>query len=215
MPSRAYQKFGELVGYVDQLIAVHEKLQQGKGRRHRQDAIHRAGVVMMVAAWQGYIEAIVRESYDAIEAAAGTSDDTANTGDVPAWVRQVFAQRRIEIEFRIKKFNTPNSTLVRDILKDTIGFTPWPIWEWKSKRRKWNQQEMKLRMDTWVNIRHSVAHGNKLPNNVKWLNNSANNPRLTLLLLKECKRYFKYVVELTDEAIASHLHTYNGIAKPW
>jgi hypothetical protein len=215
MSSQAYQQFEELVGYVDQLIAVHGKLQQGKGRRHRQDAIHRAGVVMMVAAWQGYIEAIVRESYDAIEAAAGTTEDAAKSGDAPVWARQVFALRRNDIEIRIKKFNTPNSTFVRDILKDTLGFTPWPIWEWRSRRRQWSQQEMKMRMDTWVNIRHSVAHGYALPNNVEWLKNSSGSPRLTLLLLKECRRYFKYVVEHTDDAVASHLHTYNGIVKPW
>ena len=43
MPSNAHKQFTELMGYVDQLIGIHGKLQQGKGRRHEQDAIHRAG----------------------------------------------------------------------------------------------------------------------------------------------------------------------------
>lgn len=67
MPSNAQTQFINQIGYVDQLIAIHRKLQTGKGRRHEQDALHRAGVVMIVAAWESYIEKLVMEALDAIE----------------------------------------------------------------------------------------------------------------------------------------------------
>lgn len=54
--SNAQSKFMEQLGLVDQLITIHGKLQTGRGRRHEQDALHRAGVVLTVAAWQAYVE---------------------------------------------------------------------------------------------------------------------------------------------------------------
>ena len=61
MPSQAFTRFNGLVSYVDQLIGIHGNLQQGRGRRFEQEAIHRAGVVLMVGAWEGYVEHILRE----------------------------------------------------------------------------------------------------------------------------------------------------------
>ena len=52
--------------YVKQLQKIHEKLEQGKGRRHRQEALHRAGIVMCVAAWEAYVEDLVCEAADHI-----------------------------------------------------------------------------------------------------------------------------------------------------
>ncbi len=71
MPSVASQNFAQLVGFVDQLIMIHGRLQAGRGRRHEQDAIHRAGVVMMIAAWESYVERVVLEGFLAIETSAG------------------------------------------------------------------------------------------------------------------------------------------------
>jgi hypothetical protein len=62
MSSGSLGECTNLLGSVDQLIIIHGKLQQGRGRRHEQDAIHRAGVVLTVAAWQAYIEKVLTEA---------------------------------------------------------------------------------------------------------------------------------------------------------
>src|SRR5262245_3190451 len=110
MPSQAQQQFALLVEHVEQLITIHGKLQQGRGRRHDQDALHRAGVVMTVAAWESYVEKIVLEALDVIEASAGVAAGTAAPGAiVPAWARHSFALRRAEIAKGVKRFNTPDA----------------------------------------------------------------------------------------------------------
>lgn len=215
MTSIALSQFTDLAKPVEQLIKIHGKLQSGQGRRHEQDAIHRAGVVMMVAAWEGYIEKVTLEALDKLENDAGIASTASTAPPVPAWARHVFGLRRAEIGNRVKKFHTPDSTNVRDLFFGTLEFDPWPSWEWRSRRRQWDPREMRKRLDAWVLIRHSVAHGFPLPCDIEWLKGPSGSERLTLSLLKECKSYFERIAQQTDDAFAGFLHGHHGIPMPW
>lgn len=213
MPSQSLAQFKDQVAFVEQLIAIHGKLQSGQGRRHEQEAIHRAGVVMMVAAWQSYVEKLIMEGVSSLELNAGLMATT--TPPVPAWARHAFALRRAEIAIDVKKFNTPNDTGVRDLLMRGLEFNPWPIWCWHAGPRQWESKEIRDNLNNWVLIRHSVAHGFPLPASIAWLKDSHGRARLTLSLLKECKRFFEHLVAQTDSAFSDFLHTHHGIPKPW
>jgi hypothetical protein len=233
MSSRALQQFGTLTGYVDQLIAIHGNVQAGPGRRHKQEALHHAGVVMTVAAWESYIEKVTLEALSAIEAHAGVAGPPPVPAPaapaavapaaaaapivqpVPAWAKHAFALRRAEIATLVKKFNTPEATKVRDLLNDTLEFNPFPHWQWHVGANVWTPDQTKTRLDQWVLIRHSVAHGFPLPANLPWILGPNQRPRLTLALLRECKLFFEQVVSQTDVAFGAHLHSHHGIPLPW
>ncbi|WP_421857227.1 HEPN domain-containing protein [Oceanicaulis sp.] len=208
--SGAYTAFQDQLKLIDQLIAIHGKLQKGRGRRHEQDAIHRAGVVLTVAAWQAYNEKVLLEAVEKIDAAM--RDPHAGT---PAWVVQSFSLRRAQIESTVKKFNTPDDVRVRDLFNQTIGLNPWPHWEWKRGPRQWDSKEVRKRTNTWVLVRHSIAHGFELPNDVDWLQGTSGNPRLTLSLLKECRAHFIHIVDLMDAIVGNHLKSTYNMASPW
>jgi len=208
--SNAQSKFSEQIGLVDQLITIHGKLQSGRGRRHEQDALHRAGVVLIVAAWQAYIEKLLLEGLDVIS--SSLRDPAAGT---PAWTLQAFKMRRSQVEIFVKKFNTPNDTNARDLLLDALGFNPWPAWEWRRGRRQWDVKEVRKRTNAWVLVRHSIAHGFDLPDDVTWLRGRNGRARLTLRLLKECRSHFQHLVSKTDAAFADHLVNEYGLARPW
>lgn len=198
------------MGSVDQIIEIHGKLQSGRGRRHEQDALHKAGVVMTVAAWQSYIEKVVLEAMDVI----GTHfDDPANPA--PAWAKSGYLMRRATILQDIKRFNTPNDVNVRDLFMNAIAFNPWLTWEWRQGRRQWNALEVRNRTNTWVLARHSVAHAFPLPDNVPWLRGANGDPRLTLTLLKECHAHFSYLAARTDASLSQHLAANHAIPAPW
>lgn len=197
-----------MLGFVEQLIVIHGKLQEGAGRRHEQDAIHRAGVVMTVAAWEGYIERSVLEALDAMEANAGV-------GGAPSWARHAFALRRADIKRSVKKFNTPNAVNVRDLYLESLEFNPHPHWVWHVGPRQWNDKTTRDRLDSWLLVRHSVAHGVLLPSDIPWIQDPQLRPRLTLALLKECKRFFEHVAARTDAALAHHLANHHGVANAW
>lgn len=212
MPSQSLEQFYNLLSYVDQLIAIPAKLQSGRGRRHEQDAIHRAGVVMTVAAWQAYIEKVLGE---ALQAIGNDINDLGNGGPAPNWAKHSYLLRCAALQISIKKFNTPNDTNVRDLLHDALGFNPWPSWTWQKGPRQWNVSEVRSRTNSWVTIRHSVAHGFPLPQNIEWIKNSNGTPRLTLNLLKECRKHFAHIANQTDIAFSTYLNSHHGLAAPW
>lgn len=212
MPSQSYQSFLTQLDAVDQLIAIHERLQTGKGRRHQQDALHQAGVVMTVAAWQAYIEKFVREALDVIE--VDIADPTA-VPPAPNWARHSFSLRRAAIEIQLKKFNTPNTVNVRDLLDGSFGFKPWPCWEWRQGPRQWDENKTRKRTEDWVAVRHTIAHGYPLPNDKVFLQDANGNARLTKGLLEECLKHFKHVALKTDEGLREYLVNRYGIIAPW
>jgi len=196
--------------YVDQLIAIHGKLQNGRGRRHEQGALHRAGVVLTVAAWQAYVEKVIEEALDLIR--DEINDPNAAT---PQWAVHAYQLRRSAILNAVKKFNTPNDVNVRDLFQESFDFSPWPSWAWNVGPRQWNAVETRNRTNTWVLVRHSIAHGFSLPANVQWLQDDNENARLTLGLLQECKKHFVFLATKTDNSFAAHLTAAHGIANPW
>ena len=207
--SKARSSFETQLGLVDQLIAIHGKLRAGRGRRYEQDALHRAGVVLTVAAWQAYVEKVIREALDLID--VQMRDPLAAS---PAWSIHIFQLRRSAILNAVKKFNTPDDVKVRDLFQDSFDFSPWPSWEWCQGRRQWNQSETRRRTNTWVLVRHSIAHGFELPGDVDWLQGDNGQARLTLNLLNECRKHFVFLVQQTDRAFAAHLMVSHGVALP-
>lgn len=210
MPSVSSTSFDQLLGAVDQLVVIHGKLQVGRGRRHEQDALHKAGVVITVAAWQSYVEKVLAEALDVI--AADLQRPAAAT---PRWAMHAFLMRRAGLRTDIKKFNTPNDQNVRELFRNALDFDPWPSWEWHSGPRQWTSLVTRERTNAWVRVRHSVAHGFDLPGDVPWLRNDQGQPRLTLGLLKECRKHFAFLVARTDRAFSDHLNQLHGLPAPW
>ena len=208
--SLALAKFSEQLLLVDQLIAIHGKLQSGRGRRYEQDALHRAGVVLTVAAWQAYNEKVLEEAVDAI--AINLRDPAA---PAPSWALQTFNMRRAQVASLVKKFNTPSDVNVRDFSLETLGFNPWPSWEWRQGPRQWSVEEVRRRTNTWVQVRHSIAHGFELPMNVQWLRGRNGAVRLTLGLMKECRAHFVHLTSRMDAAFSDHLLSEHNLPRPW
>jgi hypothetical protein len=202
MPSAASRDFAELMSSVDQLIAIHARIQSGRGRRHRQEAIHRAGVVLTVAAWQTYVEKVAMEALASIERKIQVDDAGQPT---PAWARASFKFRKPAVAKHVGDLNTPNSQNVLRVFDWSFGFDARPHWIWDSPRRRWGPTEFCSRTDEWLRIRHSIAHGNNLPTNLPWIKNAGGTPRLTLSLLQECERHFRELVRRTDTAFSKFL----------
>jgi hypothetical protein len=207
MPSNASKQFAALIKFVDQLITAHGKIQAGAGRRHEQEAIHRAGVVLVVAAWESYAEKVLIEAFGTVVVSAAGG---------PSWASHILKLKEAEVKRTVREFNTPNAENVQRMFQAALDFDPLPFWSWKSPRRNWNSNEMKERLNAWVKIRHSVAHGGDLPNVIAWIKAPGTGvPRLNLPLLKECKCFFEQVVDQTDAAFRTWLINHHGVAAPW
>jgi hypothetical protein len=170
---------------------------------------------MVVAAWEGYVEQLLLEAFAAMERDAGLVVGVAGAVVIPTWARHTFGLRRSELVNALKQFNTPNAQNVQRLMRDWMQFDPFPAWSWHVKARKWDTAEMQKRTNQWLNIRHGIAHGSGLPKDIKWIQDAQDRPRLTLKLLKECKRFFERLVQQTDDSFRAFLQGIHGIAAPW
>lgn len=229
MPSHSFTTFNSVLATVDQLVQVHGDLGRlhtvetsvrggatnaahlailtnpipPRGRRHNQDALHRVAIVVCVAAWQAYIDAIIREGLTATKPLAGSP-------------RHVLTYHRLvenQAKTDLGRFNTPNGENVRRLILEALGFDVHNAWAWNAPRRRWTSQDTKTRMDEWLKIRHSVAHGFGLPN-LTWLNHRGV-PRLTLGHVKDCQHFFRHLVGQMDPALSLFLTAEYGIPAPW
>ena len=169
---------------------------------------------MTIAAWESYIENVVIEATNALGSAAGVAG-VPPAVPVQAWARHAFALRRAEIVNSTKKFNTPNATNVRDLLVESLEFNPWPSWSWRVGPRQWDDKEMRARLNGWVQVRHSIAHGFPLPNDLAWIRNAGGQPHLNLYLLRQCRKLFARLVVQTDAAFAAFLQSHHAVGAPW
>ncbi|WP_195821699.1 HEPN domain-containing protein [Roseobacter sp. MH60115] len=204
--SEAREAFINQQGLVEQLVDIHESLQTGRGRRHRQDALHRSGVVLTVAAWQSYVEKVIAEAFHLV-----SDHMTDPASATPTWAIQSFNLRKAQAKTLIKRFNTPDDVRVRDVFQDTMGFNPWGSWEWRQGPRQWDAPEIRRRTNGWVRVRHSVAHGFDLPDDLDWLKGENGEARLTLGLLNECRKHFAHLVGITDDSFGAFLSNSFGI----
>lgn len=212
VPSNSFTKFESQMEAVEQLINIHRNLRQGRGRRYEQEALHHAGVVLCVASWQAYVEKVLIETVDAIEA---HMIEVVPDEEAPAWALHVFKLQKGEISKAIRKFNTPDSVKVRDLFVDALDFNPWPHWEWRQGPRQWDANEFRRRTDIWIKVRHSIAHGFPLPQDVRWLQDANGRARLTLNRLEECKSHIEQIARCTDGALATYLQDYHHVAVDW
>lgn len=208
MPSASRNAFTVQMDYVEQLIDIHGRLQSGRGRRHKQEALHSAGVAMTVAAWQSYLEKLIFEAMDAIEA-------DLNAAQAPRWPLHVFYLKRADIKTKIGSFMTPNADNSRRLLKECIDIDVWSAWEYRVGPRQWSAQETSNRTNAWLKIRHSFAHGSPLPDNIAWITGDNGEARLNLTLLKECKRHFTHLADKTDHEVGNVLRGRHGLTINW
>ena len=143
---------------------------------------------MTVAAWETFVEKVLDEALNAINSGINLSSAT-NMEKI-----HICAFKGI-INEKKSRLKAPSASNVRKIFNDTFGFEPWDKISWASGKRRWNSDFIIKRTTAWVDIRHKIAHGAELPSgqNFEFICDSNGNKRLTLKLMKECKRHFEYI----------------------
>jgi len=200
----AKDTFDKQVRTVGQFIQIHKKLRgDDRGRRYNQEALNQASIVMIVAAWQAYIEELLENCLDKIKLSYNISSKIDQNLITFELLRNQFDQQ-------IRKFNTPNCENVQKLFRDTIGFDPFTCWEYRCGPRQWDFKETRERTNLWVKIRHQIAHGSEIElghQNYKdhWLVDKNRKPRLILKSTEEVIRHFTHLVKRMEEEVPKFL----------
>lgn len=212
--SKAHSTFLNQISLVDHLIDINKMAYRNTPEedlnsllfKRKYYALSQAAVVFSVAAWQAYVENVVKEVYDEVKQNANIRDS-----DEKFWINKVFNLNFKSTESRIERFSTPNSGNVIKLFRDCLGFDPSPYWKWESTSKKWKGKDVLQITNFWLKVRHASAHGSALPKDIR---NDAGEGKIVNLdynTLQDCKNHFRKLVMNTDKGIISYAKSEFGV----
>ena len=175
----------------------------GRLRPMSQDEIqvyYHAALAAYVAAWDAYINDLVREFYNVI------ADSSDLRFDAIYRVARQAAERALE------RFNTPNWENTRHLLDQCTGYDPIGDWVWA--RRGIGGLQVRERLNEILHVRHSFAHGFGMPA-YDWTQSPMGRVRLTSKVIQETEAFFKNLVNVTDTGMKGHIDQTYGISNIW
>ena len=161
---------------------------------------YHAALTGYVAAWNAYIDNLVRDFYDVIADSANPKFDAIHT------------LAKGIVENAMTRFNTPNWGNTRNHLNQYTGYDP--INDWGSSQANMNLEQVRQRLTEILTVRHSFAHGFDTPSNT-WTQSLNRSNRLTRKAIQETKAFFKNLVKATDSGMKAHIESTYGLAGFW
>jgi hypothetical protein len=147
--AEALTRFEKALKDAKNLIGIHGKINTNTGRRHSEMSLNRGAVVLIVAAWQSFIQ----------DTAQALVDRLAVAKNDPAY--PTFRVIKSAASSAIDRFSTPNAENTQELLR-SLGLDPCPVWNWKAGQDTVTQQVAHDRMNGWLQVRHAIAHGEEL-----------------------------------------------------
>lgn len=199
MPSYAAQKFHSLAERARYFQAIaSDKRIRPLSRIHSESYYH-AALAAHVAAWEAYIEQLVRDFY------AATFDATQKFQAMHTIAKGLADET-------IKTFNTPNFDNARTLLTKYTAYDPYSDWIWP--RRSMGVLQVQERLKEILKVRHSFAHGFSIPQ-YSWNTLPSGRCRLTRKSLEMVDAFFLNLVLRTDRGIKQHIQSIYGIVVTW
>ncbi len=202
MPSQAAVEFGRARVAAGLLLTAASTSPQTRtnASSHKAACLH-AALAMLVAAWEAYLERLVRE----------VQREIADSTQVK--LSAVLSLLVDITESEVRRFNTPNAHNSRTLLITYIGYDPINDWQWPGGGLSGVQA--RARLDEILRIRHSFAHGFPLPTDIPWVRSGNRNGVLNIGTLKSVDKFFAHLIVVTDHGVKSHLSLTYGVAPSW
>ncbi len=163
------------------LVEIHEECTgQNRGRRVGYDALNRSAIILAVAAWEGFVEDLLKTAAAQISRhAKGPSALPDNVRDAmiaymyethgwsklnpttkdTIWMLTGRGWRKSYRDYtqaRINSLHTPNYENVKKLYSSTIGLADFTC-DWGATR--WRPEDYRQRLEDLLLLRHRIAHG--------------------------------------------------------
>lgn len=145
--AEAAERYRTGIGHAHNVVATHRTSGgPGRGRRGPEVSLNRAVVLMAVASWQAAVEDMTNATFRSLHPSPTTAQSNKLTSEV-------------------NSFSTPSSAKVRGLMERNLGVDPTVAWTWTASRGRGRGRvpvgpgEATARLDSWVLVRHAVAHG--------------------------------------------------------
>lgn len=200
MSSPAAEKYNALQIRADflQKIAADKRIKP-LARDEAENYLH-AALAAYVAAWEAYVESLVKDFYSM------TADPLNSRYSAIHTIARNRAERVLE------KFNTPNAENTREFLLKNTGYDPWSDWNWPA--RSFNSLMTRERLNEILRVRHSFSHGFNIPQ-YSWNSLPSGRCRLTGKSLQMVQSFFTNLVKKTDAGMKMHIQSIYKINLTW
>ena len=200
MPSPAALKY---VTSADRIQTLRRAATDKRLRPMSRDEIqvyYHAALTGYVAAWNAYIDNLVRNFYDVIADSANPKFDA------------IYTLAKGTVENALTRFNTPNWENTRNLLNQYTGYDP--INDWGSSQTNMNLEQVHQRLNEILRVRHSLAHGSDMPA-YNWTQSPSGRVRLTGKAIKETGTFFKNLVNITDSGMKAYIEATYKLTSIW
>ncbi len=202
MASNSYGRFKDALKDIEELEGFAKVKQTGRGRRWHHSSLYKAGIVLTVAAWEAYVENVLKEAFTILEPHISAAD------------KPMFRLREAELANLVKKLNTPNKENVLKLVEAALNVKIESSWEWNVTSRRWSGTDVSKRLNGWLLVRHQIAHGGiigtSLPREL-----GIDDGKILLKHMRGCKDTLTHIVDATDRALANHLVRSYGVPHAW
>lgn len=197
---------GALNNYMNGLSnsqLIRKKIQVGAANLifSEKQVFYHAALASNVAAWDSYVNNIVREFYNFILSSSINSD-----------YRTLHSISVNQAENLLRKFNTPNAENTRNLLLQCTGYDPIADWVWA--RRGMSGLDTRTRLNEILKVRHSFAHGFSMPS-YTWNSSNAGTVRLTSSIIKFIEDFFKFLVFSTENGVKREIESHFSVVTNW
>ncbi|WP_405243823.1 HEPN domain-containing protein [Lentisalinibacter salinarum] len=201
------------MGQVFRLVEIHTEIAgPGRGRKHNVEVLHKSAIVLLVAAWEAYVEDIALHAAEFLARNIGQPEHLPrniqhaicenlreSTGLKPwqiageGW-RNVYLDR---VKKRVDHFNAPTSDNIRDLFHTGLGMKDvTERWYWTKAPRRNVVRRLDRLIDRRQDISHRVATAG--PVNKKYVEHSI---ELIRKLSAVCSNHVRrHVEEITGDA---------------
>ena len=161
---------------------------------------YHAALTGYVAAWNAYIDNLVRDFYDVIADSANPKFDAIHT------LAKDIADNAL------RRFNTPNWENTRNLFNQYTGYDP--INDWGGSQVNMNREQVNQRLNEILHIRHRLAHGSNMPT-YNWIQSPSGKIRLTSKAIQDIEAFFKNLVKVTDKGMKAYIESTYGLTNIW
>tara|TARA_R110002074_G_scaffold181591_1_gene346241 strand:- start:579 stop:1181 length:603 start_codon:yes stop_codon:yes gene_type:complete len=200
MPSKSAEKAIVAISNAKKLRVTSPDAQRVRPDRTTQQLYLHASLAASVAAWDAYLNNIIREYYSEIVIPGNQSFIALKQ------VTQKFA------DTSLTKFNTPNFENSRTLLVTCTGYDPYGDWIWS--RRSFSVLQVHDKLNEILKVRHSFAHGLNIPK-YDWTETPKGKVRLTVAAVTEVEALLIHLVKETDSGLQKYIQATFAIALPW
>lgn len=158
-----------------------------------------------VAAWQSLVQGLTRAAIDGLKPNETHLPPAGSDNRTEAYLlylsrTQAWKLHRAMVLNKIGAYNTPNAENTRELLQ-LVGVDVQPYWTWQHGRQILTFQDVTTRLNSWLRVRHALAHGDaRLPDEVV-LSTRGSGRALRLRNAEECVTSFEELGHQTIEAV--------------